>query len=59
MTPKFSKLEDVWGMDIYARDDDGGEEQDNASADIVHAYNTFGVTELCIGIKLFYTLDYY
>ena len=39
----------MWGMNIYERDEDGGEEQDLATADVVRSYNTFGVTELCIG----------
>ena len=27
-----SMIEDAWGMNIHERDDDGGEEQDEASA---------------------------
>lgn len=46
-------------MDIYARDDDGGEEQDEASADIVNAYNAHGVTELCIGTFFWYYASWF
>ena len=41
-------IEDAWGMDIYERDDEGGDEQDEASADIVGAFNSCGVTGLCL-----------
>lgn len=43
-------IEDSWGMNIYERDDDGGEEQDIASEEIVRAFNTYGVTALCLDI---------
>lgn len=41
-------IEDAWGMDIYERDEDGGEEQDEESAEIVAAFNDKGVTALCL-----------
>ena len=41
-------IEVAWGMDIYQRDDDGGEEQDIASEAIVTAFNSYGVTGLCL-----------
>ena len=43
-------IENVWGMTIYERDDDGGEEQDEACADVVKALNDFGATELCLDL---------
>ena len=43
-------IEDVWGMSIYERDDEGGEEQDIASAAIVHTFNTCGATTLCVDL---------
>merc|ERR1711871_698340 len=41
-------IEGLWGMTIDERDDDGGEEQDIASAEIVALLNKLGVTELCL-----------
>jgi hypothetical protein len=43
-------IENVWGMSIYERDDDGGEEQDEASATITHTFNTCGATTLCMDL---------
>ena len=43
-------IENKWGMTIYERDDDGGEEQDEACADVVKALNDFGATELCLDL---------
>lgn len=43
-------IEKVWGMTIYERDDDGGEEQDEASAAITHTFNTCGTTTLCMDL---------
>ena len=43
-------IEDAWGMTIDERDDDGGEEQDDAVADIVEAFNSNGVTDLCLDL---------
>ena len=43
-------IENKWGMSIYERDDDGGEEQDEACADVVKALNDFGATELCLDL---------
>ena len=43
-------IENVWGMDIDERDGDGGDEQDEASAPITHAFNTCGVTALCLDL---------
>jgi hypothetical protein len=43
-------IENAWGMSIYERDDDGGEEQDIASAEIVSTFNTCGVTTLCLDL---------
>lgn len=44
-------IEDAWGMNIYERDDGGGEEQDIAAALISSAFNTCGVTLLCIEMQ--------
>ena len=41
-------------MTIYERDEDGGEEQDEASSPIVNAFNACGVTQVCIGIVTIY-----
>lgn len=41
-------IQDAWGMDINERDKDGGDEQDEASKEIVEIFNTKGVTALCL-----------
>lgn len=43
-------IENAWGMTIYERDDDGGEEQDDASASLVQTFNTCGATTLCLDL---------
>ena len=43
-------IENAWGMTIYERDDDGGEEQDDASADLVATFNACGATTLCLDL---------
>ena len=43
-------IESAWGMTIYERDDDGGEEQDEAAADIMNVLNTSGATEMCLDL---------
>ena len=43
-------IEKRWGMTIDDRDDDGGEEQDKAAADIMKVLNDVGATVLCIDI---------
>lgn len=43
-------IENRWGMSIYERDDDGGEEQDEAVVDLMAVYNTSGVTEMCLDL---------
>ena len=43
-------IENRWGMTIDERDDDGGEEQDEASADVVEALNDCGATALCLDL---------
>jgi hypothetical protein len=43
-------IENKWGMTIDERDDDGGEEQDEASADVVDALNDCGATALCLDL---------
>jgi hypothetical protein len=43
-------IENAWGMTIYERDDEGGEEQDLASALIVSTFNTCGVTDMCMDL---------
>jgi hypothetical protein len=43
-------IESVWGMTIDERDEQGGEEQDHASAQIVETLNTCGVTTLCLDL---------
>lgn len=45
-----SMIERKWGMSIDERDDDGGEEQDIASEDIVNTFNNCGVTALCLDL---------
>ena len=41
-------IENRWGMSIDERDEDGGEEQDIASAQVVNALNVNGATVLCL-----------
>ena len=43
-------IEKKWGMDIDARDDEGGEEQDIAAADVQDLLNDHGVTGLCLDL---------
>lgn len=43
-------IENKWGMSIYERDDEGGEEQDEACADVVSALNQCGATALCLDL---------
>ncbi len=43
-------IENKWGMSIYERDDDGGEEQDIASEQVVTALNSCGATTLCLDL---------
>jgi hypothetical protein len=45
-----SMIENKWGMTIDERDEDGGEEEDIASAPIVHALNSCGTTALCLDL---------
>lgn len=45
-----SMIEKRWGMTIYERDDDGGEEQDEAVEDLMEVYNQSGMTELCLDL---------
>lgn len=41
-------IENRWGMTIHQRDDDGGEEQDKASGEIVHILNRSGASKMCL-----------
>ena len=41
-------IEKRWGMTIFERDEDGGEEQDEAAADIMETLNNAGATEACL-----------
>jgi hypothetical protein len=50
ITALRSMIERKWGMNIDERDDDGGEEQDDASEAIVNVFNTCGVTALCLDL---------
>jgi len=43
-------IENKMGMDIFERDEDGGEEQDLAAEPVITAFNTTGVTELCLDL---------
>ena len=43
-------IEKKWGMSIYERDDDGGEEEDEACAPVVDALNSCGATTLCLDL---------
>jgi hypothetical protein len=43
-------IENVWGMTIYERDDEGGEEQDRASSPLIHTFNLCGITTLCLDL---------
>lgn len=43
-------IENRWGMSIYERDDDGGEEQDEASAELVQTLNSCGATTLLLDL---------
>jgi hypothetical protein len=43
-------VENKWGMSIYERDDDGGEEQDDAVVDLMRVYNESGVTNMCLDL---------
>ena len=43
-------IENKWGMSIYERDDDGGEEQDIAAAKIMSTLNNCRATEMCLDL---------
>lgn len=43
-------VENRWGMTIYERDDDGGEEQDDAVIELMKVYNDSGVTNMCLDL---------
>jgi len=43
-------IEKKWGMSIYERDEDGGEEEDEACAPVVDALNSCGATTLCLDL---------
>ena len=43
-------IENKWGMTIYERDDDGGEEQDIAAGDVMRTLNNCGVTNICLSL---------
>ena len=43
-------IENKMGMSIFERDDDGGEEQDIATAPVVNALNSCGATALCLDL---------
>ena len=43
-------IENRWGMSIYERDDDGGEEQDEAAAEIMGILNECGATKVCLNL---------
>lgn len=43
-------VENRWGMSIYERDDDGGEEQDNAVAELMNVYNDSQMSEMCLDL---------
>ena len=43
-------IEKAWGMTIEERDEDGGEEQDDASEHIVRVLNKYGATTLCLDL---------
>lgn len=43
-------IENRWGMTIYQRDDEGGEEQDEASHEFVSILNDYGATTLCLDL---------
>ena len=43
-------IENLWGMSIYARDDEGGEEEDIAAGPVMTALNNCGVTTLCLDL---------
>ena len=43
-------IEKRWGMTIFERDEEGGEEQDEAIADILGVYHSSGITEMCLDL---------
>jgi len=43
-------IENKWGMTIYERDDDGGEEQDIAAEDVMRSLNACGATKVCLNL---------
>jgi hypothetical protein len=50
MTAFRTVIENRWGKTIFQRDEDGGEEDDIACAPVVEAFNSCGVTTLCIDL---------
>lgn len=43
-------IEKRWGMTIFERDEEGGEEQDLAIADILGVYHSSGIAEMCLDL---------
>jgi hypothetical protein len=43
-------IENRWGKTIHERDQEGGEEDDLAAQPVVEAFNTCGVTALCVDL---------
>lgn len=43
-------IEKRWGMTIFERDENGGEEQDAAIADILGVYHSCGIAEMCLDL---------
>lgn len=43
-------IENRWKMTIYERDEDGGEEEDEAAAPVIEALNKCGATTLCLDL---------
>ena len=43
-------IENRWNMTIYERDEEGGEEEDEAAAPVIEALNKCGATTLCLDL---------
>jgi len=43
-------IENKWNMNIFERDENGGEEEDLASQEVVDAFDACGVTALCLDL---------
>jgi hypothetical protein len=51
VTKQFrTMIENRWGMNIFERDEDGGEEEDKKADDLIKFFNLSGMVEMCLDL---------